>query len=540
MGVERRRREQLLLRAGSDLSADVSSAVVVQGIVELAAEIVPSARASLVVFGAEGQVVRFVTSGVARERRTVARDAAEEGILRCVLRDLRPVRAAGVTDDPCLVGLPRDHGPASVLAVPVTTGGRLLGALWLADGETGAPFSENDERALVFFAAQAGVTLENARLLEDARLRQRALEGVKEVSQALLEGRPTDDVLQLVSRWARELVGAAFAGVATPVGDGETMVIRVVEGERTEGLVGTSFRGANSISGDVMRTLAPVVVDDVAADTRRSQPMVERGLLGPAVFVPLARGDRAFGTLALANDRGGRRFTDEDLLVVQTFANEAAVALEYARIRGELERLALLEERERIAMELHDGVVQTLFAVGLSLQATGADDEPEDMRRRRFEAVTSIDRAIRDLRNYIYGLQPGDLADRHLERALREVAVSFQRSSGIEISAEIDPRAALAMSPRSDTVLQAAREAVSNAVRHSGAKCIELRFVLEGGDAVLEVADDGLGFDPTRVAGGGRGLTNLAARAEALDGVFEVEPVSGGGTMVRLRVPAGE
>ncbi|HUR23388.1 MAG TPA: GAF domain-containing protein [Acidimicrobiales bacterium] len=536
MAGERRRREHLLLRAGFDLAADVTPAVVVQRIVDLAAELADAARACLIVLGDDGQVRRFVTSGVARERRKVDRTEVEQGLLGPVLRSGQAVRITGVKGDPSLVGLSRDHDPVAVVAVPVHAGRRQLGALWLVDSEAGEEFTEDDERALGFFAAQAGVALENARLLEEARVRQRALEGVKEVSQALLEGRSTDDVLQLVARWAQELVGSSFAGVATPIGEGDTLVVRVVEGDHTEGMVGRCFNAANSISGEVIRTLRPVIVADASVDHRTSQPMVQRGVLGPALFIPLAMRDRPFGTLAVANVRGGSVFSADDVLVVQTFANEATVALEYARIREELERLTLLEERERIAMELHDGVVQTLFAVGLSLQVEG-EDEPEDMRRRRFDAVTSIDRAIRDLRNYIYGLSPEDLADRHLERALRDMSSSFEQSALIEIVTSIDPRAASALAHQSDTVLQAAREAVSNAVRHSGAGRIELRFFVVGQEAVVEVADDGRGFDAGHVTGNGRGLANLKSRAETLGGVLEIEPVTGGGTMVRIRVP---
>ncbi|HVE46184.1 MAG TPA: GAF domain-containing protein [Acidimicrobiales bacterium] len=536
MAGERRRREQLLLKAGFDLAADVTPAVVVQRIVDLAAELANAARACLIVLGDDGQVRRFVTSGVSLERRKVDRAEAERGLLGPVLSRSESVRVDNVKDDPCLIGLARDHEPVAVVAVPVHAGRRQLGVLWLVEAAAGEAFGDDDERALAFFAAQAGVALENARLLEEARVRQRALEGVKEVSQALLEGRPTDDVLQLVARRARELVSSSFAGVVTPIGEGDTLVVRVVEGDHTEGSVGTSFRGAHSISGEVIRTLQPVVVADASTDDRKSQPIVQTGLFGPALFIPLAMRGRAFGTLAVANGIGGSVFTPDDLLVVQTFANEASVALEYGRIRDELERLTVLEERERIAMELHDGVVQTLFAVGLSLQVEG-EDEPEDMRRRRFEAVTSIDKAIRDLRNYIYGLRPDDLADRHLERALRDVAGSFERSGRVDIVTTIDPRAASALAHRSDTVLQAAREAISNAVRHSGATRIGLRFCLDGGEAVVEVADDGHGFDPDHVAGNGRGLVNLKSRADALGGVLEIEPVTGGGTMVRIRVP---
>ncbi|HUP69076.1 MAG TPA: GAF domain-containing protein [Acidimicrobiales bacterium] len=295
MAGERRRREQLLLRTGFDLAADVTPAVVVQRIVDLAAEMAGAARACLIVLATDGQVGRFVTSGVARERRKVDRAAAEEGLLGPVLRDGKAVRVTGVEDDPSLIGLPRDHGPISVLGVPVYAGRRMLGALWLADSEAGEEFTEDDERALGFFAAQAGVALENARLLEEARVRQRALEGVKAVSQALLEGQSTDDVLQLVARWARELVRSAFAGVVTPIVGSDTLVVRVVEGEHTEGMVGTTFRGASSISGDVIGTLEPVVVADASRDHRRSQPIVHAGACQRMEHGRWSRAPSAFG-----------------------------------------------------------------------------------------------------------------------------------------------------------------------------------------------------------------------------------------------------
>jgi len=537
MGEEGRRREQWLLRAAADLAADLPPAVVVQRIVDLAAEVSDAARACLVVLDPGGASVRFVTSGIARERRRLGRPATETGIIGAVLREGRPVRADGVVDDACLLGIPRARTQASVLAVPVASGGQMLGALWIVDAEVGAPFGETDEFALAFFASQAGAVLESARLLEEAARRQRAIEGVKEVSQALLEGRGTDDVLRLAAQWARTIVGASFSGVVTPAGDGRTMIVRASEGVDTGFPEGASFESANSISADVMREMAPALVGDVSGDDRRSQPMVDVGVLGPALFVPLTRGDTAFGTLAVANEKGGPLFSADDLLVVQTFANEAAIALEYAAIRRELERLALLEDRERIAMELHDGVVQTLFAVGLSLQAQGGEDEPEDFRLRREEAVTSIDGAIRDLRGYIFGLRPADQADRHLERALRELAASFERSSGIPVTTEIDARAATGLSSRMSTVVQSAREAVSNAVRHSGARRIGLRFVVENALAVLEVVDDGSGFDPVCAADRGNGLGNLRARAEALGGALEIDTRPGVGTAVRLCVP---
>ena len=366
-----------------------------------------------------------------------------------------------------------------------------------------------------------------------------ALLGVRQVSEALLQGNGTNEVLQLVACLVRELAGAALATVATPDPSGESLVLRVADGDGAEAIVGRAFPGAGSASGEVMRTGRPLFLNDAASADWADQPALGVGGKGPTLVVPLAGDDHPLGTLSVGNGSGGRQFGGDDLELVGTYAGEAAVVLRHGQIRTELERLSVLEERERIARELHDGVVQALFVVGLSLQAAQAEvDDPEETGRRLADAVGSIDRAIRDLRDYIFGLQPGELADRQLEWALHDLAETFQRSGRVSTSVEIDPEAAALLASRSVDVIQAAREAMSNAVRHSGGDHITLCLALAGRDVVLEVLDNGKGLDVDREEQAGHGLANLHSRAEALGGALDIRARPGEGTRVRLRVPA--
>jgi signal transduction histidine kinase len=247
--------------------------------------------------------------------------------------------------------------------------------------------------------------------------------------------------------------------------------------------------------------------------------------------------DRVLGTLSAANRIGGHAFTEDDATLLRTFAAQAAVALEQARIQNELQRLALVEDRERIAKELHDDVIQSLFAEGMALQASLAIvNDPSAMEARLVQSVENIDRVIRDLRNYIFGLRPGVAADRQLDRSLRDLAQSFAEGSHLEINVFTDDTAVSRLAGRAADILSAAREAISNAVRHSGCSEVTVSLTSVGMSALLEIADDGKGFEPGEALGRGHGLTNLQARAEALGGDLEIESETGSGTWVRIRI----
>lgn len=529
---------EALIQAGLILGSELSLPAVLQKIIDLACEVADARYGALGVLGEDGRIEQFITHGITEEEyRAIGALPQGRGILGVLIREARPLRLARIQDDPRSVGFPPNHPPmTSFLGVPLRVRDRVFGNLYLTEKRGADEFTAEDEEAVLTLAAQAAVAVENARLYREARTGQRRLAASAEVTQAILEGRDTDQVLRLIAERARELAMAALATVTTPTA-GEGLVVRVATGARADALQGMRFPAEESISGQVMRTRRPLLVPDATADPRASEPVVRVGGIGPALFVPLAGRDEVVGTLLVANLSGGRTFTEEDLTVVELFAGQAAVALEHGRFRKELERLAILEDRERIAQELHDGVVQSLFSVGMSLQAADATaDNPEAVRERVAGAVEGIDRAIRDLRNYIFALRPGTEADRQLDRTLRELVGTFSRGTDTVIVPEIDPRVASLLVPYAGALLQAAREALSNAVRHADAQTVSVRLRRGDDEALLEVEDDGKGFDPDAAEGRGQGLANLEARARSMGGILEIEPADPG-TLVRIRIP---
>ena len=532
------RRREALIRAGLTLASELSLPVVLQKITELACLVADARYGALGVLDRSGErIERFVTHGVtADERRAIGDLPTGRGILGVLIDEAQPLRLRHIEDDPRSVGFPPNHPQmTSFLGVPITLRGRVFGNLYLTEKRGGDPFTPEDEEAVITLAAQAGVALENARLYRDAQGARERLEAVGHVMAAILEGRDVDDVLRLIADHARKLAGGDLATVTAPTGGG-LLGLRVAVGALADRLGGQEYEATGSIAEEAMRSGQPLAIPDLSADPRTIQPAVSVGEIGPGIYLPLSVEDRPFGTLLVANLRGGGGFSDDDVEIVRLFAAQASVALEYARFREELQRLAVLEDRERIAQELHDGVIQSLFAVGMSLQATAGIAEDPETTQRLNQAVDAVDAAIRDLRNYIFGLRPGALADQQLALSLEELIKSFDESSGLTVIGSVDRDAAATLSGRETTLLQAAREALSNAVRHSGGQTVRVSLRREGAEAVLEVADDGTGFDPADAEGGGQGLGNLQRRADSLGALLEIES-DGEGTSVRITVP---
>jgi signal transduction histidine kinase len=533
-----RNRDERLLEAGLALSSELSLPVILQRIVDLAADLTGARYGALGVLGPDGTITEFITTGVTEEQRAaIGHIPVGHGILGVLIDDATPLRLHEIAEDPRSVGFPPPNHPPmrSFLGAPVSARGQVFGNLYLTEKQGGEAFTDEDERALVMLASQAGVAIENARLYEEARDRARRLEAIREIATAILAGSGPDQVLGLVARHARELVGADLATLAVPAGPGE-LVVRAADGLHADELAGTMFPIEPSVSGEVIQTGKTVVLADATADERVRQPALRGGGIGPALFAPLAVRGTVLGTLLVANAAGGRQFGAGDVQLTETFAEQAAVAVEHARLQQELDRLAVLEDRERIAKELHDGVIQALFAVGLGLQGSAMLARDPDLQRRIGGAVEELDRVIGDLRNYIFGLRPGILADRQLDQALRRLGEELQQKAGVVAVFEVDPSAAAALAEVAAEVVQLAREALANVGRHAQATTCRVSLYEEGGSVVLEVDDDGRGFDPAKARPGGQGLGNLGARAQALGGRVEIDSRPGEGTRVRVQL----
>jgi PAS domain S-box-containing protein len=359
------------------------------------------------------------------------------------------------------------------------------------------------------------------------------LRALNDVARAIIEGREPADTLRLIARHARLLVDADQSAVAVEGPGLDSMVVAVADGFGADELQAASFPKASSLLGQVVGSGRSLVVDDLGARSAQW-----RGGAGPAIVVALAAQAGTLGALVVANLREGRRLGEGELKVVETFAQQAAIALEQGRGREALERLAVLEDRGRIARELHDGVIQALFGIGMTLQATVASaDKPDVVRRRLTDEIAAIDRVIADVRNYIFELRPAILADQRLEQALTLLAHTFEDRYRVPVALEVDRRAARQLEGVAAEVVQITREALSNVGRHSGASRCRLTLERRGGDIVLGVSDDGRGFPADRDLASGRGLENMRNRARTLGADFRVESRAGGGSAIQVRFP---
>ena len=354
-----------------------------------------------------------------------------------------------------------------------------------------------------------------------------------------------DTVLQRIVELAVEITGATYGALGV-LGDDRRIARFITTGVTPEqrALIGDPPTG-HGILGVLIEDARPIRLPDLQADPHSYGFPPNHPPMTSFLGAPLRALGHVFGNIYLTDKRGADGFSADDEEALVVLATQAGVAVENARLyqenrRAEQERrrLQVLEERERIAKELHDGVVQSLFAVGMGLQGAAALAHDPEITARLENAVEDIDRAIRDLRNYIFGLRPGILADRQLDEAIRELCAEFEARTGVVTVADVDASVAAELASRAADVIQLVREALSNVGRHAEAHTcrVSLRRGQDGG-AFLEIDDDGRGFD-LEAPRTGMGLANLAERVAAMGGSFEAASVLGEGTTVAARWPA--
>ena len=535
---ERRDPKDALLEAGLTLASELSLPMVLQRIVDLAAEVTDARYGALGVIGPRDELVDFITTGIsAKQRRAIGALPRGRGLLGLLVREPRLVRLKDIGSHPSSVGFPANHPPMhSFLGAPVQALGKVYGNIYLADKRGAREFSLEDERSLHVLATQAGVAIANASLYQKTLQRERWLEAQHEITNDILEGADAGAILTSVAEHARDLAGAEAATILTTTSTPGQLVVAAAVGAYADRVIGQPVPAAKSISGAVMETGHPLHTDDAASHVRGYQPIIGLGRVGPAIFVPLRVMGRATGTLMVANTKGGSRFDESTIGLVETFADQASVAIEYGRAQADVRRLELMDERERIAKELHDGIIQSLFAVGMGLQGTALMAGSPETAARIEGAVGELDRVIRDLRNYIFGLRPGILADRQLDQALRELGEDIQKRYPLRVEVEVDAELAALVSSRSHQIVQMTREALSNVARHAQAKHSTVRLARTGKTAVLTIEDDGVGFD-ARGDSAGNGLRNMRERATAMGGSLRVSSKAGKGTSLRFTFP---
>jgi signal transduction histidine kinase len=535
---EVRDRKDMLLEAGLTLASELSLPIVLQRIVDLAAQMTDARYGALGVIGEDNKLTEFVTTGIpARQRQAIGALPTGRGVLGLLIHEPHPVRLKNIAGHPLSVGFPANHPPMrSFLGAPVQALGRVYGNVYLADKRSAEEFTPEDEEALVVLAAQAGVAIANASLYAEVRLRERWLDALRDITTQVLAPASEESILQSIADHARDLADADAATIVTETPTPGQLVVAAAAGARAIELRGEVMPADGSISGAVMRSGEGRMFDDISGETAAYQPLVALGNHGPAFFVPLRVPGGVIGTLMVANLKGGRRFQQSTRQLIESLAEAASVAIQYDRAQSDLRRLGLMEERERIAKELHDGIIQSLFAVGMGLQGTALTAGSAETSARIERAVEELDRVIRDLRNYIFGLRPGILADRQLDQALRDLGEQMQARMREKVEVSVDAALAAALSTRSADIVQLTREALSNVARHASATRAAVTLERKGATAVLTVEDDGVGMKTGRKSHG-HGMRNMRERAAKLGGTLDVMSAAGKGTTLRISFP---
>jgi signal transduction histidine kinase len=419
--------------------------------------------------------------------------------------------------------------------VPIRIRNEVYGNLYLTEKQGGGHFDEEDQAILTALAAAAGVAIENARLFEEARRQQRWLRATGEVTRQLLSGASTADVLTLVTEQALEMAGADLVALAVPTEDGRQLVYTHAAGEKAASAVGLVLSVERSLSGRVMADGEMATVEDFGDDDRVSPLARESMPLGPAILLPLGAPGNVRGVLTVGRYPGSLPFPRLAVDMVATFAAQAGVALELAEHRRDAERLAVLQDRDRIGRDLHDLVIQRLYATGMSLQGTLPLIARSGVADRIGAAVDALDETIKEIRSAIFSLQSDTDAKRQGLRArilhvVGEMTVPLGFAPSLRLVGELEEGIP---AQAEDNLLSALREALANAARHAGATRVEVT-VERGAALALRVRDDGMGMSgSTRRSG----LANLEGRAAKLGGALTVRPAADGGTELDWCVP---
>ncbi|MGH7919779.1 MAG: PAS domain S-box protein [Candidatus Dormibacteraceae bacterium] len=375
--------------------------------------------------------------------------------------------------------------------------------------------------------------------LTDRRRSEIRMRTALEMTEATLQDAPTSDVLLILGHGVKELVDASTATIATPTGD--DLQVEVALGADAERL----HRQRLPLSGTRLGAIISAAQTATFQVTDESWPHylpvapTKQPLEGVAVPIQ-ARGE-VLALVEILGQLGGERFHEADLAVLDALAQQAAINLDYARAQASMRQMAMIEDRERIARELHDGVIQDIFGAGIELQATASMIHDTTVAGRMDAVVDRLDAVVRDLRNYVFGLRPGLLQDLRLDRAIARLAQDLEARSGMDVSLDLDPKAGTALGVSTSEVLAALNELFSNLYRHSRAHHARIVLQEERASICIEVSDDGRGFEVEAArGGGGMGLPNLRERLSRLGGTLELESTPGTGTRVRLHVPRRE
>lgn len=534
-------RLQRLLDAVVSIASDLSLPDTLRRIVELAAELAGARYAALGVIGPDQLLIEFITIGLDTQTRLSIGDLPHgKGILGLLINEPKPLRLHDLSEHPASYGFPPNHPPmTSFLGVPIRIRGSVFGNLYLTEKHGGGDFSEEDEDVVVALAAAAAIAIENARLYEDTHRREQWLTASTDVTAQLLRGADFTETAQLIVAKAADVAQAEAAYLLLHDGPDQILAVRAGHGADSEDYLGMRYRVQRPSAGLLDADGGPsrfAAGSHLLIPVDPATPPVP--FTGPGVLIPLAAGGRVLGLISVARHRDATPLGDADIRMVHAYAGHAALAVEFSRAAADQQRLAILEDRDRIARDLHDLIIQRLFAVGLGLQGLSAMTERPDLANRLTAFVDDLDATIRDVRKTIFSLQEPTDRPSGLRGEILRVVTGAADALGFEprldLQGPLDSAVPDALRP---DLLAVLGEALTNVARHASATkaTVQVGVDLTTRTVTLVVTDDGVGPGPDDLPG--HGTANMAARARRWGGDCQLESATTGGARLAWSIP---
>jgi ligand-binding sensor domain-containing protein/signal transduction histidine kinase len=527
-----------LYRADEELHRHLTLDEVLQALVDTAVDILQSDKGALIVWDENQEVLRARAShGFDKERLATYSFALGESVVGLVAQTGEPITVDDVEmDDRVTRELVEAEGIRSFMQVPIKIGEEVFG-VFSADYARSRAFEKRELRLLISIAGRAALAIQNARLYEDTRDRLEQLTALQETNRAIVSTLELDDLLNLIVQQATDLLkaGGGILNLVDWVNEEDEVV--ACAGTTTDALVNIRSPLDQSLSGWVSLNNQPVISNQLRADPRvHPSAFTELGHvpLQNAAAVPLAIKDKVIGSLVIVDKVGGEEpFNEGDLDLLSVFANLAATAIENARLYRQAQQLAVVEERQRLARELHDAVTQTLFSASLIaevLPRIWQKDEQEG--QRRLTELQELTRgALAEMRTLLMELRPSSLEEARLSELLNQLAESIASRARVKISVEVD-ESVQAPAELKVAMYRIAQEALNNVAKHAKAGQVEIGLKRENGTLRLQIKDDGCGFEDADQPADRLGLEIMRERAEATGGEISIESREGRGTQI--------
>jgi signal transduction histidine kinase len=528
-----------LLRVIVEIGADLDLEATLHRIIVAARELTSAPYGALAVRDPEGDLLSFVHEGIDVDTvQRIGHLPVGKGVLSVSVLDTPAVRMDDLTTHPAAVGFPEHHPPMrAFLAVPITIRGTVFGNLYLTHDEPGRVFSESDEVAARALAFAAAVAIDNAQLFERERSSVKWMEASREITTALLStAEPHRRPLQLIAERARALTDAEQAIVLVPVDadlpvdEVDTLVVSAAVGLYASEVIGRRVPVDNSTSGAVFRSGTPLITESLAYPIQAFTDVGQR----PAIVMPLRTHDEVAGVIAIARGADQPPFDDSYLDLVSDFAIHAAIALALASGREHARQLTILAERERIAHDLHDHVIQRIFAAGMDLQGTLARARSPEVADRLTRTLDDLQTIIEEIRTTIFQLKSPLGSDGGFRHRIQRVVADLTGSRDIVTTVRMHGPMTAVGDELAEHAEAVTAEAVSNALRHSGASRITVEISVAD-MFILDIIDNGCGIPVDNPRNSG--LANMKYRAEQLGGTCEITSPPEGGTRVHWIAP---